>query len=224
MTVPFSHIHDRALERHGPDRLDERLPSVKNSAELKAMGDDRYLAAMTRRIFQAGFVWSIIDRKWEGFEAAFEHFDPERLTVMPDDWYDDRRHDTRIVRNGQKIMTVRHNAGMVEEIAEEYGNFGTFLAQWPARDVPGLWEFLRRRGARLGGMTGPFVLRMVGWDTYVFSKDVVACLVHSKVLDTPRITSKKAQMAAHEAFLEWQQETSLPFSHLSMICAHAYDG
>jgi hypothetical protein len=31
-------------------------------------------------------------------------------------------------------------------------------------------------GSRLGGNTGPMFLRFVGWDGFVTSKDVVACL------------------------------------------------
>jgi 3-methyladenine DNA glycosylase Tag len=26
---------------------------------------------MTKRIFSAGFAWSVIEKKWPGFEAAF---------------------------------------------------------------------------------------------------------------------------------------------------------
>jgi hypothetical protein len=84
--------------------------------------------------------------------------------------------DARIVRNGPKIMSVRDNAAFVQEIAREHGSFGKFLASWPSSDEVGLLNLLFQRGARLGGNTRQMLLRFLGWDGFVTSKDVVACL------------------------------------------------
>ena len=77
--------------------------------------------------------------------------------------------DERIVRNGKKIASVRGNAQYVREVRAEHGGFGHYLAAWPADDVVGLWDELKRRGQRLGGNSGPFFLRFVGKDTFMLS-------------------------------------------------------
>ena len=93
---------------------------------------------MAKRIFSAGFVWSVIEKKWPGFEAAFLGFEPARLLLQPDEFWEGLAGDKRIVRNPQKIMAVRDNARFVADIAREHGSFGKFLAQWPVSDQVGL--------------------------------------------------------------------------------------
>ena len=143
---------------------------------LAKLGDDRILAEMTKRVFSAGFAWSVIETKWPGFEKAFLGFKPGPLSLQPDEFWDALMKDTRIVRNGAKIMSVRANAGFVRDIAKEHGSFGKFLANWPSSDEAGLLELLAKRGSRLGGNTGQMMLRFLGWDGFVTSRDVVLCL------------------------------------------------
>ena len=45
-----------------------------------------------------------------------------------------------------------------------------------ASDEIGLLDLLVKRGSRLGGNTGQMLLRFLGWDGFVTSRDVVACL------------------------------------------------
>ena len=71
----FSEIHAIALDRHGEDGLAARLQTPNPPAELAKVPADRWLAVMTRCVFQAGFNWKVIEAKWDGFEAAFHGFD-----------------------------------------------------------------------------------------------------------------------------------------------------
>ena len=41
---------------------------------------------------------------------------------------------------------------------------GKFLAAWPTDDQVGLMEVLAKRGTRLGGFSGQYFLRFLGWD------------------------------------------------------------
>ncbi len=173
--TPFKTIRARAEKRKGgPKALARLLPPKPDLKALAKLGDDRILAEMTRRVFSAGFAWSVIETKWPGFEKAFLGFKPGPLTLQPDDFWDALMKDTRIVRNGAKIMSVRANAGFVGDIAKEHGSFGKFLAKWPPSDEAGLLELLSKRGSRLGGNTGQMMLRFLGWDGFVTSRDVVA--------------------------------------------------
>src|SRR3984957_253387 len=176
-SIPFKPIRARAEERKGGAKaLEKLLPGKPDMKALAKLADDRILAKMTQRVFSAGFAWSVIENKWPDFEKAFLGFRPAQLIFQPDDFWDALLSDTRIVRNGAKITSVRENAAFVQEIAKEHGRFGQFLAKWPASDEIGLLDLLANRGSRRGGNTGQMLLRFIGWDGFVTSQDVVACL------------------------------------------------
>jgi 3-methyladenine DNA glycosylase Tag len=216
----FKIIRTRAAKRKGGEAaLAALLPKVPGTKALATLGDDRVLAEMARRIFSAGFVWSVIEAKWPGFEAAFLGFAPKRLLARPDEFWEGLTGDKRIVRNPQKIMAVRANARFVADIAEEHGSFARFLAQWPADDQVGLTELLAKRGARLGGHTGQYLLRFLGWDGYVTSTDMVACLRDAGLDISDNPSSKRDLRRIQDQLNAWARETGLPYAHLSRICA-----
>jgi 3-methyladenine DNA glycosylase Tag len=218
--TPFKTIRARAEQRKGgAEALLRLMPPKPDPKALANLKDDRVLAEMTKRVFSAGFAWSVIESKWPGFEAAFLGFEPKRLAFEPDEFWDSLVKDARIVRNGAKIGSVRENARFVLEAAKEHGSFAKFLAAWPSSDEVGLLEVLSKRGGRLGGNTGQMLLRFLGYDGFVTSKDVVACLRDAglDVAETP--TSKRDLATIQEQFNAWAKETGLPYSWLSRICA-----
>src|SRR6202790_3520586 len=220
MTIPFKTIRARAEKRKGGAKaLSKLLPPKPDPKALAKLGDDRVLAEMTRRAFSAGFAWSVIEAKWPGFEKAFLTFEPGRLSLQPDEFWDGLMKDTSIVRNGAKIMSVRANASFVRDIAREHGSFGRFLAKWPASDEIGLLELLAKRGSRLGGNTGQMLLRFLGWDGFVTSKDLVACLRDDGLDIAEEAKSKKDLAKGQGQFNAWAREAGLPYLHLSRICA-----
>ncbi len=218
--TPFSTILARAEERKGGhEALAKLLPPSPSREALIALGDDRILAEMTKRVFSAGFVWSVIEAKWPGFEAAFLAFDPAALAFQPDEFWEGLASDTRIIRNGAKIMAARHNAQFVQDLSRGHGGFGRFLAEWPPSDQIGLMAYLGKRGSRLGGATGQTFLRFIGWDAFMLSPDVVAC-VREAGLDIAEAPKSKGDLAKVQAqFNAWAEESGLPYRHLSRICA-----
>jgi 3-methyladenine DNA glycosylase Tag len=219
-TVSFKTIKARAEKRKGgPAGLQKMLPAKPDAKKLSKISDDRILSEMTQRVFSAGFAWSVIEAKWDGFEQAFLKFNPSKLALQGDDYWDALLKDTRIVRNGAKINSVRENAVFVQAIAKEHGSFGKFLASWPSSDEIGLLDLLSKRGSRLGGNTGQMFLRFVGWDGFVTSQDVVRCL-RDAGLDIAEEVKSKGDLAKVQAqFNAWAAETGLPYVHLSRICA-----
>lgn len=215
----FSTIEDMAREHH-PD-LEDRLAAhgqPKSPQELADIPDDRWLSTMTRCVFQAGFVWKVIEAKWPGFEAAFDGFDPVTVSFYSDDDVARLASDERIVRNGQKILATVHNAGFVADVSKEYGGFGRFMADWPASDQPGLLELLKKRGSRLSGMTAQYFLRFSGWDAWILSKDVGAALMREGVVDKPP-TSKAAIAKVQAAVSGWAAESGRSQCEISRILA-----
>jgi 3-methyladenine DNA glycosylase Tag len=216
----FKTIRARAEKRKGgPKQLEKLLPAKHDAKALAKLPDDRILAEMTKRVFCAGFAWSVIDSKWDGFEQAFLRFQPAKLSFQPEDYWEGLMRDARIVRNGAKILSVRENAAFVQEISKEHGSFGKFLAKWPSSDEVGLLDLLTKRGCRLGGNTGQMLLRFVGWDGFVTSRDVVACLRDAGLDIADEVKSKGDLAKVQAQFNAWAMETGLPYAHLSRICA-----
>ena len=218
--VSFKTIRARAAKRKGGEKvLASLLPKKRNNKDLAKLGDDRVLAEMARRVFSAGFVWSVIDQKWPGFEEAFLGFNPRRLLFQPAEFWHALASDKRIVRNPQKIKSVRENAKFVSDIAAEHGGFGKFLATWPVDDQIGLMEVLAKRGSRLGGNTCQYLLRFLGRDSFILTSDLMLCLRDSGVPIGEKGTSKKDMKLAQEQINTWAKETGLPLTHISRICS-----
>ncbi|HWK67055.1 MAG TPA: DNA-3-methyladenine glycosylase I [Rhizobiaceae bacterium] len=218
--LDFAEIRARAASRKGGDAvLSSLLGPVPDNGAVARLTDDRILSAMAERIFAAGFVWRVIEQKWPGFEEAFLGFEPRRLLFQPDDFWHDLASDSRIVRNPQKIRSVKDNAAFVDEVSKEHDGFGRFLAEWPADDQVGLTDYLAKHGSRLGGNTGQYFLRWIGWDTFIISADMGAAL-RDAGLEIAEHPSSKRDLARIQWQLNlWKEETGLPYAHLSRILA-----
>jgi 3-methyladenine DNA glycosylase Tag len=218
--VSFKTVRARAAKRKGGEKaLAALLPKPRDNKALAKLPDDRVLAEMARRVFCAGFVWSVIDKKWPGFEEAFLGFNPKRLLFQPAEFWEQLTQDKRIVRNPTSIRSVRANAKFVNDVAVEHGSFGKFLANWPADDQIGLLDVLAKRGARLGGFSGQYLLRFLGRDSFILTKDLLMCLRDSGVPISDKGTSKKDLKLAQQQINEWARESGLPLTHISRICS-----
>src|SRR5258708_36259630 len=115
--VPFKRIRERAAKRKGGEKvLASLLPKRPNNKALAKLGDDRVLSEMACRVFSAGFVWNLIDKKWPGFEEALLEFPPKRRLFQPAEVWEKLSAVKRIARNPQKIRAVRGNEKVVNEI------------------------------------------------------------------------------------------------------------
>ncbi|EID99668.1 DNA-3-methyladenine glycosylase I [Leptospira licerasiae] len=218
--ISFEKIRKRAAKRKGGEKvLQTLLPKVTPKNKLSSIPDDRILSEMTKRVFSAGFVWKVVENKWPGFEEAFLRFDPAKLLEQSNRFWDDLSSDERIIRNAQKISSVRKNAQFVVDVAIEHGSFGKFLANWPIQDQIGLLDFLSKRGARLGGNTGQYFLRFIGRDSFILSSDVILCFRDAGLPISASGKSKKDLILIQDQFNVWAKETGLPYTHLSRICA-----
>lgn len=216
----FQKIHARAVKRKGgEDVLAPLLGPMPDNAAVAKIPDDRILSTMAERIFAAGFVWRVIEQKWPGFEEAFLGFEPKRLLFQPDDFWHELASDKRIVRNPQKIKSVRDNAAFVDRVSREHGSFGKFLAHWPADDQVGLTAYLGKHGSRLGGNTGQYFLRWLEWDTFVVSSDMAAALRDAGLDIAESPTSKRDLDKIQAQLNQWSAETGLPRRHISRILA-----
>ncbi|MGR3759006.1 DNA-3-methyladenine glycosylase I [Roseobacteraceae bacterium NS-SX3] len=212
----FDEIYAISAGRHGGAKaLEAKLP--KPDPDAAALPEDRWLAVITRCVFQAGFNWKVIEAKWDGFEAAFDGFDVGRNALMDDQKFDALLTDTRIVRNGTKIASVRSNAAFLLELRSE-GGAGRVLGGWPSEDYIGLLDMLKKRGSRLGGTTAQYAMRFAGRDSFILSNDVTARLIAEGVIDKPA-TSKRALQAVQDAFNTWMQQSGRSLTEISRVLA-----
>ena len=220
MKTTYKNIYQLAAKnRGGVDYLEASLPRPTTAGQLAAQTDDRYLSMMTRCVFRAGFVWRVIDNKWPGFEEAFSNFNPLAIAHYSDEKLEELGKDTRIVRNFTKIVSVRHNAMYVLDKQHSHGSFGKFVAEWPETDIVGLWLELKKNGSRLGGNSGPGMLRSMGRDTFLLTKDVSDALVNQGLMKKFSPTAQRDLRLVEQVFADLREQSGRSLCELSRILA-----
>ncbi len=222
MTIEkFESIYQRASERKGGEEILElMLDKPLSKEQLSNVPEDRWLSAFSMKVFQSGISWQVVRNKWPNFEEIFFGFKIEPLLMLSDDVWEEKAKDPRIIRHLTKVMSIPQNAQMIYEARLEYGSFSKMVAEWPTNDITGLWEYLKKHGNRLGGNTGPYTLRQMGADTFIFSTDVESYLRNTGVIDSAK-TTKRAMNAANKAFTQWQDESGRSLSEISQIIAYS---
>ena len=216
----FKPILKRALRRKdGEQGLEHWVLEPMPMATFISQPDHRFLSMMTKVIFQAGFVWRVIENKWPDFETVFLGFDTEKMMLLSPEQWEKIGTDKRIVRNMQKIISVPQNATYIDDQSREYGSYAAFLQQWPQEDLIGLYRHLKQAGCRLGGMSGPRILRQMGLDTFMLSTDVVMCLQDAGLDIADQPSNKRDLAKVQDCFNSWRQQTGCSFTRLSRICA-----
>lgn len=220
----FQKIYHRACDRKGGEASLSLLLGEGNQDHLLInLPDERFLAAFTKKIFQSGFVWRVVENKWPNFEESFFNFDIEKILMMPEEMLERKAADPKIIRNFNKVKTIKANAQMIFEEqnnSEEHKTFAEFIANWPTNNIIGLWAYLKKHGQRLGGNTGPYALRALGKDTFILSRDVEAYFRSHDII-SGGIQSKASLNAIQQTFNQWQKECNLSLSQLSRLIAFA---
>jgi len=119
-----------------------------------------YFEVLTKAVFQSGMSWNVIERKWDGFRAAFHDFDPEKVGALTPEDVAALEEDTRIVRNKRKIRATVDNAQALLELdASTGGGFEAWLGSHG--DFEATVTELRRRFAYLGDFGAYYFLYVV---------------------------------------------------------------
>jgi len=221
----FDSLYQRAVERKGGEAaLNLLLGDAHQDHLVATLSDDRILSAFTKKIFQSGFVWRVVENKWPNFEELFFEFDLTKILMMPEEMQERKATDVRIIRNFKKVKTIQANAQMMFEQVQsdhnQHKTFAEFIASWPSNNIIGLWDFLKKKGQRLGGNTGPYALRTIGKDTFLLSRDIEAYFRANKIIDGG-LQSKKSLVAIQDSFNQWQSECDLSLTQLSRLVAFA---
>ena len=88
-----------------------------------------------------GLSWQIIMHKREAYRAAFHGFVIDACAAMTDEELEGQLENTGLIRNRNKIFSVRKNALAVQKIQREFGSFDAYL--WSFTDghpIDGHWK------------------------------------------------------------------------------------
>lgn len=217
----FDSLYNRAAERKGGiAALNFLLSDSQQDHLITELSDDRLLSAFTKKIFQSGFVWRVVENKWVNFEESFFNFNIEKVLMMPEEMMEKKAADPKIIRNFNKVKTIKANAQMIFEEQQKGHSFAGFIAKWPSNDIINLWAYLKKNGQRLGGNTGPYALRILGKDTFLLSQDVEAYFRAHDII-TGGLQSKSSLHSIQQSFNQWQKESDLSLAQLSRLVAFA---
>lgn len=115
----------------------DRCPWAGDDPQMVAYHDEEWGRPLhdEQRLFemlclegaQAGLSWSTILRRREGYRAAYEGFDAERIAAYDDARQAELLRDTRIIRNRAKVRAFRDNAAATLRLRQEAGGLDGFL-------------------------------------------------------------------------------------------------
>src|SRR5437867_6634042 len=89
---------------------------------------------------QAGLSWDTILRKRENYRAAFDNFDPAKISKYNQRKIDALLRNDGIVRNRLKVLSAVQNAKAFLQIQKEFGSFDRYIWQFVG-DKPRLNTF-----------------------------------------------------------------------------------
>ena len=106
--------------------------------------DDRHLFEMLiLEGAQAGLSWSTILKKREGYKAAFDNFDAEKVAHYGEAKVAELLANPGIVRNRAKIAATILNAQQTLKVREEFGSFDAFVWRFvEGRPTQNAWRTL----------------------------------------------------------------------------------
>jgi DNA-3-methyladenine glycosylase I len=76
---------------------------------------------------QAGLSWYTILKRREGYRKAFKSFNPAEVAKMTDRELEGLLASGDIIRNRQKVFSVRKNAQVFCAIQKEFGSFDAYV-------------------------------------------------------------------------------------------------
>ena len=127
-----------------------------------------------------GLSWRTIMHKRPAYRAAFHNFDIAQCAAMTDEELDSQLQNAGLIRNRNKIYSVRKNAKAVLAIQSEFGSFDAYLwsftdghridGQWKTPDeIPAVSDISRRMSADMKKRGMSFVGEII---TYSFLQSI----------------------------------------------------
>ena len=121
--------------------------------------DDRLFERLILEINQAGLSWLTILKKKEGFRAAYDAFDIDRVAAYGEDDRARLLADAGIIRNRLKVNAAIENARRIQSLRASHGGFKGWLdAHHPLAKADWVKLFKKTFKFTGGEITGEFLM------------------------------------------------------------------
>ncbi|WNZ55292.1 DNA-3-methyladenine glycosylase I [Microbulbifer sp. EKSA008] len=213
----FAAIEAPVIDRFGGlDGLQSKLVKPKPAQLLREIHDSQWLSSASRAVFQAGFSWKVVEKKWPDIEKIFYGFDVSFCRYLPEEALDDLMRQEGMIKHWTKTRSIQRNADFFWHLSNEHGSLGAYFSSWNTDNYIENLLYLRKGGDRLGGKTAQVFLRRMGVDTLVFASDTIRALIREGVVD--KSPSSKKDWAALKAAIEtWQSQSNRSLNEISQI-------
>ncbi|WP_217807729.1 DNA-3-methyladenine glycosylase I [Oceanibacterium hippocampi] len=217
--LAFRRIRAEAACRAGGRlRLAATLPDPRPAAALREVAERRWLALISRATFESGQSIEVVARKWPDFEAAFEGFDPDAVAAFDGARLDALAADEKLIRHAKKIRAVQRNARALIRLRAR-GGLALAVAEWPVRDITGLWHRLAAEFRFLGVASAALLLRRIGKDGFVPTPDLADALRYWSVveIDGGDRPARPSQDILQALFNAWAADSGRPLCQVEAI-------
>ncbi len=104
--------------------------------------DDRYIFEMLCLEGQSvGLSWRTIINKRQAYKDAFFDFEIDKCSQLSDEYLDSLMNNKDLIRNKNKIYSIRGNAIAVKKIIKDYGSLDSFIwAYTNGEQIVGNWK------------------------------------------------------------------------------------
>ena len=122
--------------------------------------DERELfERLVLEINQAGLSWETILKKREGFRAAYDGFDVDRVAAYAEQDIARLLSDPGIIRNRLKVLAAIHNAQVIQQLRASHGSFAAWLDAHHPRSKADWVKLFKKTFRFTGGeITGEFLM------------------------------------------------------------------
>lgn len=121
---------------------DPLLTEYHDHEWCKVSHDDRYIFEMLCLEGQSvGLSWRTIINKRKAYKESFFDFDIDKCALLTDEYLYSLLENAELIRNKNKIFSVRKNASVVKKIIEDFGSFDTYVWSYTdGQQIVGRWE------------------------------------------------------------------------------------
>ena len=138
---------------HGPYHDHEYGVPQRGEAEL--------FERLVLEINQAGLSWETILKKREGFRAAYDGFDVDRVAAYAEQDIERLLSDAGIIRNRLKVLAAIHNAQVIQQLRASHGSFAAWLDAHHPRSKADWVKLFKKTFRFTGGeITGEFLMSL----------------------------------------------------------------
>ena len=130
----------------------------------KPIDDKGYFEVLSKAVFNAGFSYQVVNRKWKDIKEVFNEFDPKKLSRWTVDEVSAALESPKIIRNSRKVNAIISNAKVFLDLLDKHGSFDIYLKSFRNKPYEERQKILSKQFKWLGPTGAHFFLWSVGED------------------------------------------------------------